>query len=285
MITSSGDTTQARYREVERLLGRCLLQLQRYERLTRAVIKYHDISGSLNDSKRIPAGEAVARKTLGTLIRELCGSYLVADEIGAPVDHATDAAEDIVSFRFRVQLRLPSAEYAKAIDELKELVELRNSLVHSFLDQHDLQSLDGCRRAQDALECAYGRIDQHYNRLREWADDLEQCRRLAAEFVQSDQFRDLAVNGMASDDGVDRPDPGIVSALREAALELAVDGWVAVAAASKWIAVRYPEQVPAKYGCRTWPQVVQESRVFEIRKLEMSGRRSACYREKRTQGK
>ena len=36
-----------------------------------------------------------------------------------------------------------------AENELKELVLLRNNLVHHFIDQHDLGSLDGCRSATD----------------------------------------------------------------------------------------------------------------------------------------
>ena len=75
---------------------------------------------------------------------------------------------------------------------------LRNTLVHHFIDQHDLWTLDGCA-AQDELGSAYTRIDQHFEQLRGWAEHMDQARRLAAEFVQSDVFHDLVVNGITPD--------------------------------------------------------------------------------------
>src|SRR5690606_17157327 len=96
------------------------------------------------------------------------------------------------------------------------------------------------------------------NRRSGWAEHMDQARRLAAEFVQSDVFHDLVVNGIAPDGTVDWPAAGIVRALREAAAQLAVEGWTPIAAAGRWIADRHPEQLPAKYGCSSWRQVVHE---------------------------
>jgi hypothetical protein len=111
---------------------------------------------------------------------------------------------------------------------------------------------------------------------------MDQARRLAAEFAQSDAFHDLVVNGIAPDGSVDWPVAGIVSALREAAGELAVEGWTPVATAGRWIADRHPDQLPAKYGCSSWRQVVHESRLFELRYRETNGQRAAWYRARKT---
>jgi len=109
---------------------------------------------------------------------------------------------------------------------------------------------------------------------------MDQARRLTAEFVQSDAFHDLVVNGIAPDGVVDWPASGIVRALRDATGELAVDGWAPVALAGRWIAERHPDQLPAKYGCSSWRQVVHESRLFELRYREVDGQRAAWYRAK-----
>lgn len=109
---------------------------------------------------------------------------------------------------------------------------------------------------------------------------MEQSRRLAEAFVRSNEFRDLVINSIAPDGKVDWSTAGIVRALREAAEELAVDGWASITEAGKWIAERFLEQLPAKYGCGSWRQVVHESRAFEIRYLDMNGQRAARYREK-----
>ena len=178
----------------------------------------------------------------------------------------------------RLHLTLSAEDYVRTQSDLKELVLLRNSLVHHFIDQHDLWSTDGCLTAHDALVVAYARIDQHFEQLRGWAEHMDQVRRLAAEFVQSDAFQDLVINGIAPDGTVDWPAAGIVRALREAANELAVDGWTAVAAAGRWILERSPEQQPSKYGCASWRQVLHESRLFELRYRDVDGRRAAWYR-------
>lgn len=69
-----------------------------------------------------------------------------------------------------------------------------------------------------------------------------------------------------------------VRALREAASELAVDGWTSVAEAGRWISKRHPEQLPAKYGCSSWRQVLHESRLFELRYRDVGGQRTAWFK-------
>lgn len=282
MTAPSDDALQTLHREVQRLLGRCLLRLQQYERLIKAIVADHEFSGPTHALEAIRAARVAdtARKTLGTLVGDLLGSYVVASESSTPPETASSSAEETISVSYRMHLSLSEPDFARTESDLRELVLLRNNLVHHFIDQHDLRSLEGCRGAHDALVAAYSRIDQHFEQLRGWAQDIERCQCLVAEFIQSDVFRDLVINGIAPDGTVDWPFAGIVSALREAAEELAVDGWASVSGAGKWIAERFPEQLPTKYGCSSWRQVVHESRVFEMRYLDNNGQREARYREK-----
>ena len=273
---------QTLQREVQRMLGRCLLRLQQYEQLMKAIVAHHEISASgapleSNEAERIADA---ANKTLGTLVGTLLGTYVTSgdqDEVAEP-----DAPDNIISFKMKMSLRMSAEDFDTTQNDLKELVLLRNNLVHHFIDQHDLWSLDGCRGAQESLVAAYSRVDQHFEQLRGWAEHMDQARRLAAEFAQSDAFRDLVINGIAPDGSVDWPAAGIVRTLREAADQLAVDEWTPVATAGRWIAERYPDQLPAKYGCSSWRQVVHESRLFELRYREVNGQRAAWYRPKET---
>ncbi|WP_435750043.1 OST-HTH/LOTUS domain-containing protein [Thauera sp. AutoDN2] len=245
----------------------------------KAIVAHHEISGPAHSLESIRAAriEDAATKTLGTLVGQLFGSYVVTDGNGGE-ERDDDLPGDVVSFRTRVQLSLSAQDYAKTQADLKDLVSLRNTLVHHFIDQHDLWTVDGCRAAQDELGSAYTRVDQHFEQLRGWAEHMDQARRLAAEFVQSDVFHDLVVNGIAPDGTVDWSAAGIVRALREAAAQLAVEGWTPIVAAGRWIADRHPEQLPAKYGCSSWRQVVHECRLFELRYREVEGQRAAWYR-------
>ncbi|MCW5260647.1 hypothetical protein D5045_10605 [Verminephrobacter eiseniae] len=276
------DVLTMQQREVQRLLGRCLLRLQQYEELMKAIVAHHEISaaGSPLASDQEQRIADAASKTLGTLVGTLLGSYVTTDEAEAASE--SDARDDIISFKVKMNLRMSVEDYDRTKNELKELVLLRNNLVHHFIDQHDLWSLDGCRGAHDTLTAAYVRIDQHFEQLRGWAEHMDQARRLMAEFAQSDTFHDLVIHGIAQDGSVDWPAARIVRALREATAELAVEGWTPVASAGRWIAERLPEHLPAKYGCSSWRQVVHESRLFELRYRDVGGQRAAWYRAKQT---
>ena len=281
-IQPINEELQTLQREVQRMLGRCLLRLQQYEQLMKAIVAHHEISasGSPLESNQAERIADAANKTLGTLVGTLLGTYVTSgdqDDVAEP-----DAPDNIISFKMKMSLRMSAEDFDTTQNDLKELVLLRNNLVHHFIDQHDLWSQDGCRGAQESLVAAYSRVDQHFEQLRGWAEHMDQARRLAAEFAQSDAFRDLVINGIAPDGSVDWPAAGIVRTLREAADQLAVDEWTPVATAGRWIAERYPDQLPAKYGCSSWRQVVHESRLFELRYREVNGQRAAWYRPKET---
>ena len=282
MTTISDDEVRLPQREVQRLLGRSLLQLQQYERLIKAMIADQTIAGPANSAEAIQANrkaDTVYKSTLGRLVKDLLGSYLV-NEIGTPDEETANSSESVNSFVIRLRLELSDADFSRTEAELSELVLLRNDLVHHFINRHDLWSVDGCRRAHDALVAACKRIDQHYEQLQKWAEHMLHTRGQIFEVLKSDDFHELVVNGVAPDGTVNWPSAGIVCALRKAADELAVDGWTSISEASKRIVDRDPEQVPAKYGCSSWRQVLNESREFKIQYFEVDGQRIARYRDR-----
>lgn len=282
MTGLNDEELQTLQREVQRLLGRSLLRFQQYERLIKVIVANHRISGPIHDLEKAKAArkDDTARRTLGNLVGDLLGSYVVADEID-PADKPTSSSPENGNwFTMQMQISFSAADFALIENQLKELVLLRNNLVHHFIDQHDLWSLDGCRGAQDALVATYSRIDQSLKQLREWAEDMEKTQQALSGVLQSEAFRKNAVNEIAQTSVVDCHATGLVTALREAFGALAVDGWAPVAEAGRWIAKRHPEQLPSKYGRRSWRQVVHEMPIFELRYTEMHGQRSACYREK-----
>lgn len=273
MTQSSHEELRPLQRGVQEKLGQCLLQLQAYEGLMKALVTHHEFSGT-SQSLDTRAAET-RRKTLGTLINQLVGSFLIPDEKPSFVDASDKPLEGSPWFRFQMQIALPVDDFARIEKELKDFVSLRNELVHHFVERHDLASTEGCRIAEETLVTATCRIKQHFDDLRTWAEDLEQARLTAAAFMQSAMFRDFLVTGK-----VPWPTTSIVHALREAASELAVGGWAPVSAAGDLISVRYPEELPLRYGCRSWRQVLHESGLFELLYRRADGKRTAWYREK-----
>jgi hypothetical protein len=58
-----------------------------------------------------------------------------------------------------------------------------------------------------------------------------------------------------------------------------VDGWARLDAVQTWISKHHSEQTPEKYGCGRWPQVLSESRLFQlVYRDDEFGRRVAWYR-------
>ena len=276
---NSYDGLQPLQHDVQRHLGRCLLRLQQYERSLKTIVAHHRISGPIDSADAMISArkDATRTKTLGVLVGELIGSCVVSEDAAEPEPDAK-AKDDAAWVDLRFQVHLPHSDYQRACDGLRELVRLRNDLVHHFIDQHDLWTIGGCREALDSLAAHYERIGVHCMRLREWAASLEQVRDATAEYMASDAFRDLIVDGIASDGRVHWPSAGIVATLHEAACELAIDGWTRLADAKHWIENRYPLQTPARYSCRRWNQVLHESRAFELCHRGEGNARDAWYR-------
>jgi hypothetical protein len=171
--------------------------------------------------------------------------------------------------------------WAQTKEAVEDLVAMRNDLVHHLIDRFDVWSEEGCVAAVSHLEDSYSRIDRHYLELVDWATNMEKAREAAASFAQSQAFHDLVVNGIAPDGSFEWSNTGIVRALRQAVVANADAGWARLDGVRTWLASHEPEQIPEKYGCRTWPQVVSESKLFELQyRTSMDGRKEAWIRER-----
>lgn len=282
MTTPTDEALLKQQQEIQRWLGRCLLLLQRYERQIKLIVAHHKISGPVHDLVRLKKAriDSTAGRTLGQLVGDFLGSYAVTEEINDADDAAINAPEAPPSISFECQMKLSDAEFARIESGLKELVLIRNNLVHHFEDKHDLWSLEGCRVARAALEADYNRIRQHTQTLRIWVEEMEEMRRLMAEFMLSDIGHDLIVNGVGPDGSLILPTAAFENALNKAISELTVDGWVSIDEAASWIVEQFPKRLPSNFGYKSWRQVVHKLRAFELQYFEVDGKRTAMYRKK-----
>lgn len=273
------DDLETAQRELQRLLGRCLIRLQQYEALLKALLALQNLSGPAHALEQIRDARIAetSDKTLGNLIGRLFSSYVLREGVEPP-DTTPDPEEGSISIGFRVHLRLRDEAYDKMQAEARELVALRNGLVHHFIERHNIWTSDGCRSARDALTSAYERVDRNFEELRAIANQMNQARLAAADLVRSPEFAEMTVNGIGPDGTVHWPIAGIVGPLREAARELAIDGWTSVDAAARWIQKHRPEQTP-KYGCSRLRHVIHVSRQFETQRMAHHGQPGVWYRE------
>lgn len=272
-MTLPGAAAPPTRHEIEHLFGRCLLTFQAFELLMKSIVERHRLSGSiarLEDAQTRRITET-RRRTMGALVGDMIGSVLVpAGQEGLPDAPGETSGS---SFAFRLQLSFPSEDYARIEAEHRALITLRNSLVHNFLDEHDLCSEASCLRAMEALTAALDRVNRAYSDLRGWAAEMEQSGKAMAEILASPEVRNWIAGG--------RPPWNatmIVRALLNAHTELASGDWASVEAASEWVTTHHPDERPERYGCRSWRQVIHDSRLFELQVRKVDGRRRAWYR-------
>lgn len=212
-------------RDVQRKLGRCLLRLQQYEILLKALVAHGDIAGPPAELQSVKDAQVAnaQKKTLGTLVGMLTERHLTSAEEDDGADEPQ--GDGGLWFRFRFRVGLDANQHQATTAALKELVDLRNELVHHFLQRFNIWEPQGCRAADAYLDASYETIDGHYLTLRGWAQGMDEARTAMASFMRAAAFQDLLFNGIAPDGTVDWPASGVVRCLREAQIRFATEGW------------------------------------------------------------
>jgi hypothetical protein len=218
---------------------------------------------------------ATATKTMGQLVGELTGKYFqpTLPEAGqSPPESDADAdAEDDEHpagfFRVRMSVSMPPDAHAQLTGELQELVDLRNDLVHHFVEGQDLMSEEGCIAADMYLIDCYAEIDRHLVSLQGWAASMDETRLSVAAFITSTEYKDfLKAQLLPANSQREAALPGLIELLRTAEADQAKDGWTALNAAIALLRKAAPEETPSKYTFGSWRQVLHDARVFEVRR-------------------
>ena len=258
--------------EVQRKLGRCMLRLQQYERSFKAMVAGMAVEGPV---KQLQAAQDqkladMRTKTLGTLVGMFTGNYLTAalSEVDARPDDDTGSgiqSVDVAWASIRFNISMSHELYAQSKDGLAELVALRNGLVHHLIERFDIFNENGCRAAVTHLDACYEKIDGHFERLNDWAKSLAETQALASSILQSKSFEDMFVHGINPDGSVCWTRSTIVECLHKAETACQVGGWTSLDTAIEFILKENRDQVPSRYGCKTWRQVLRKSGLFELR--------------------
>lgn len=261
--------------DVQRKLGGCLLRLQQYEILLKDLVARSDVAAHPAQLQAVQDAQIASahKKTLGGLVSMLTEQYLTVGE-GEDSRNAPQG-DDTVWVSMRFQLELDASQYQATTAALKELVALRNELVHHFLQRFNIWEPQDCIAADAYLDASYQRIDGHYQTLLGWAQNMQEVRKRVATYMNSDAFEDFLLNGIPPDGTVHWPASDAVRCLREGEARFAIDGWTRLNSAITWLRTQYPEQQPQRYGCSSWRQIIHASQQFEICKrvnTEQGGR-------------
>ena len=274
-LSSSTNSITALKHEVQRKLGRCMLRVQQYERLMKAILAGMAREGTpaTIESTLTDKAAEVGAKSLGILLENyfLKEFLLDSSKNSHQIESAGTSAEsqaiaaELPYVKARFQIRMATEDFEQTKQALLTLRDLRNSVVHHLLDRFDIHTESGCLAAIAYLDESYVTFDAHWLQLRQWAEGMERAHSLSASFLASQVFEDLVVNGINPDGSVEWPASGVVQALREAEVACAKDGWTLLDSAIAWLSADHSDQTPTKYQCKTWKQVLERSKQFETR--------------------
>ena len=256
--------------EVSRKLGACVICLQQYENLMKSMLLARAFEGTVEqiEKTRSKTLTTAQEKTLGMLVNEFCEKFVVSDESIKNYEVENNKSKNRGLYEpwssYRHTMQMSSERHLQTKTALIELKELRNQLVHHFLERFTLVDENSCQAAKIYLDSSHVTINSQYQQLRQWAANMEKTRARLDSFTKSQTYEDFS-NGIYPDGTVDWMVSGIMQALRDAEITCAKEGWTLLDSAIAWLRTDHAEQTPAKYQCRTWKQVLKRSEQFDIR--------------------
>lgn len=260
-----------------RLLGKCLVQAQAVELLLKRLLAVRTFGGTVEELEEQLAARHADYKTntLGTLVKEVLGSYLVPESYEHP-----EAPEPPPTSRMYVHFNNVLTMSDERLVEMRQLftvlVSTRNDAVHHLAELFPLGAADGPTKALEFLGGFEKCLDEVWAEVKAWAESHDKARELAGRFMQEPEFENLLFDGIYPDGAVNWEAAGIVRALRNAADAIAQGNWTPLHEAVAWIRREAPLQIPSRYKCKTYRQAIRKSQAFET-KLEPQADGSTLY--------
>lgn len=94
---------------------------------------------------------------------------------------------------------------------------------------------------------------------------MDEAGATVAASMPTPKFVDHLLSGRRPDNALPWQQAGIVGVLRQAIAEQRAGEWARLDRAVAWVQEKHPRQTPARYGCRSWQQVLNDSGAFELR--------------------
>lgn len=253
---------------VQRKLGRCILRLQQIEQLIKTLVPLISVQGNPEKLHSIQEKQIAdaRKKTMGGLVGMLTGEFLTSENTE---EITVDAPENVGStfwFSSKFQITMPDEEFETTIQGLVDLVEMRNGLVHHFIERFKLSLISECHKADAYLDECDEKISIQLLKLQKWRIGASDAAAASLAYMGTTEFENLIVHGITPDGEVLWERSTIVEYLRNAEKACAQDGWALLDTAIAHIRLIDNEQTPSKYGCKTWREVLKKSEQFETKK-------------------
>jgi hypothetical protein len=173
------DINKEKKEQVILLYGRCLLNLQQFELLLKRVLPVLKMEGNidtLEDNRKLDA-QALSRRMLGQLISEFVNR--MGESKNEP---ELDVKTDKLYIRFKFEL----GNIEEHCVRLRNLLGMRNELVHHFLERFPLNSDNNCEHALIHLAHISMRIEENRLAFRAMLKEFEEGRTYLYQLLNSD---------------------------------------------------------------------------------------------------
>lgn len=263
------------------LMGRCVLNIQRYELGMKKFLSVLEMEGTpetwqTNLQKR---QAHYGSKTLGQLISDFTGSHISpesSNESEWPLDDSPLPANALIHLKTRYSIVKNEDAHKTLLEDLAYLVTTRNELVHHFLERFPLDDADSCEQAIDYLEAVREMLKSHTERLQGWDKARANAMSAIKRFAESPQFAEWLEFSLPRDH-IDWPNAGVVKELKRAESMLSKGGWTDLAPAIEVIKKQNPDLTPKAHGCVSWRNLLHTSGLFDIRRERGQGENSITF--------
>jgi hypothetical protein len=131
--------------------------------------------------------KAMRKQCLGALVGKFTG-HLNSESRLEENDGASQKTVDAPWASFHFSVAMSPEQEADVRSGLAELVDMRNRLVHHFIEHFDISDVKDCRAATVYLDSCYQKIDAHLDALKAWALAQDALREETALLFQSPAF-------------------------------------------------------------------------------------------------
>lgn len=279
MLYPPFQSTDASREKIATLVGKCTLNLQRYELSLKKILPLLDQTIDLSGVK---AKQFADNSTLGLLVTAFRSVAFSYEGQCSAVDQPNQVEPRLlVTVRFS-RVFATEASYAAQLASLETLVKERNYLAHHFLEDFSLDSEDSCEGAELYLNSLLMRTRDWLSELKGFAEDMERVRVETARLFTDPnlvcRFMSLPPQNRDEWNALNE-----VKALKYAEMHKAPDGYTNLGSATAYLeSLGIAANAFSDFGFSSWQQLIFASGCFEIikRKDKTSGKWVRWYRSK-----
>lgn len=256
-----------------------MLSLQQSERALKALLLEADVTAvhagreaegaAAFEVRRAFEKKNPASMTLGGLVSAFLDDVAVEKSASSESHRKSDGSDSRLSIGWSFKLSLDQGALDAMQSSMREMVRLRNEWVHNLVDRFDIQSMEGCTQALEALQSGYEKAERFRLELMSIGKTMTDAQEQMAAFFASVEGQKILRTGKIPLEG-----SAILNALRNAvhASTPLDDGTVLLGDVLEKLPLLHPDQRPENYGYASWPQVIHESRVFGMVRRDADGR-------------